>query len=324
MDTTPERLHGFHDAHPPVDDFRADVLDGLTRPDQKVLFPKYLYDTAGSHLFDRICGLPEYYPTRTEMAILRERLPAIREAVADADTLVEIGSGSTAKIRLMLDGLDRLRRYVPVDISRGHLVESARSLAVDHPDLEVLPVCADFTRLDTVPRDLLRGRPMAFFPGSTIGNFEPGDAVQLLAACAAFIGTGARLVIGADLVKDREVLRRAYDDSLGVTAAFNRNLLARIQRELGGDLDPDAFAHEARWNAARSRIEMHLVATRPVTAQVAGQRITVAEGESIHTESSHKFTLRGFQDLAAEGGFRPVDCWTDPEDLFSVHLLEVG
>ncbi|NBC32188.1 MAG: L-histidine N(alpha)-methyltransferase [Alphaproteobacteria bacterium] len=314
----PEELDGFHD-HDADGAFLDDVLHGLAQP-QKWLPCKYLYDAAGSQLFDRICELPSYYPTRTEQAILSDRRHDIARLAGPGTALVELGSGSSVKVRTLLDALESPAAYVPIDISRTHLLAAAADLAGDHPGLPVVPVCADYTRPFALPPEAA-GRRLGFFPGSTIGNLEPEDARAFLAGVAETLEPGAGFVIGVDLKKDPAILHPAYDDPEGVTAAFNLNLLARINRELGGDFDRDGFVHEARWNDAAGRIEMHLVSRAAQTVLIAGHVFTFQDGESIHTESSHKHTLAGFRALAERAGWSPVAAWTDPDGLFSVHYL---
>ncbi|MBB2960733.1 L-histidine N(alpha)-methyltransferase [Methylobacterium sp. R2-1] len=300
--------------------FLADVWDGLGAS-PKALPAKYFYDAAGSALFEQITALPEYYPTRTELGILDERGPDIAALLPEGAALVEFGSGSTAKLRRLLRHLPGLSAYLPVDVSGDFLREQAETLRGDFPDLTVEPVVADFTRPFTLPEGF-KGRALAgFFPGSTIGNFEPGEAAHLLDVFGRILGTGAMLVLGVDLVKDRAVLEAAYDDAAGVTAAFNLNLITRINRELDGEIDPDSFAHRAFFNEAASRIEMHLVSRRAQTVRVAGRSFAFAEGESIHTENSYKYTLDGFRALAARAGWASLEAWTDPDGLFSLHAL---
>lgn len=300
--------------------FLADVWDGLAAA-PKTLPAKYFYDAAGSALFEEITVLPEYYPTRTELGILDARGPEIAALLPEGAALVEFGSGSTVKLRRLLRHLPGLSAYVPVDVSETFLHAQAETLRGDFPGLAVRPVAADFTRPFALPPGLSEGPLAGFFPGSTIGNFEPGEAARLLDVFGRILGEGATLVIGVDLAKDRAVLEAAYDDAAGVTAAFNFNLLHRINRELGGDIDPASFAHRAVFNAEASRIEMHLVSRRAQTIRVGGRSFAFAEGESIHTENSYKYTLPGFRALAARAGWAPVMAWTDPSGLFSVHAL---
>lgn len=300
--------------------FLADVWDGLGAS-PKVLPAKYFYDAAGSALFEQITVLPEYYPTRTELGILDARGPEIAALLPEGAALVEFGSGSTAKLRRLLRHLPGLSAYLPVDVSGEFLREQAVTLRGDFLDLAVEPVVADFTRPFALPEGFENRALAGFFPGSTIGNFEPGEAARLLDVFGRILGAGATLVLGVDLVKDRSVLEAAYDDAAGVTAAFNLNLLHRINRELDGEIDPDAFVHRAFFNEAASRIEMHLVSRRAQSVRVAGRGFAFAEGESIHTENSYKYTLDGFRALAARAGWASVEAWTDRDGLFSVHAL---
>ncbi|MDV2984629.1 UNVERIFIED_CONTAM: L-histidine N(alpha)-methyltransferase [Methylobacteriaceae bacterium AG10] len=320
--TIDPRLTKTSPAAPITEDglFLADVWNGLGAS-PKALPAKYFYDAAGSGLFEQITALPEYYPTRTELGILDERGPEIAALLPKGAALVEFGSGSTAKLRRLLRHLPELSAYLPVDVSGEFLREQAETLRGDFPDLAVEPVVADFTRPFALPEGF-EGRPLAgFFPGSTIGNFEPCEAARLLDVFGRILGAGATLVLGVDLVKDRAVLEAAYDDAAGVTAAFNLNLITRINRELDGEIDPSTFAHRAFFNAAASRIEMHLVSRRAQTVRVAGRNFGFAAGETIHTENSYKYTLDGFRALAARAGWSPVEAWTDRDGLFSVHAL---
>lgn len=305
------------------DPFLADVLDGLSRP-CKALPCKYFYDREGSALFDAICELEEYYPTRTETAILRRHAAGIAALAGPRTAVVELGSGSSVKVRLLLDALEAPAAYVPVDISREHLLAAAARLAADYPGLTVVPVAADYVQGFPLPPVAPPERTLAFFPGSTIGNFDPFDAAAFLGRLARRLGRGGRLLVGVDLKKRREVLEAAYDDARGVTAAFNLNLLARINRELGGSFDLDGFAHRAFYDADLGRIEMHLVSCRAQTASVAGRRFRFAEGESIHTENSWKYTLPEFAQLAAGAGWTTVRSWTDEGALFGVLWLEAA
>lgn len=300
--------------------FERDVVEGLTAP-RKTLPPKYFYDARGSALFEAITRLPEYYPTRTEMALLRRHGAEMAAPVAPGAGLVEFGSGSSAKVRALLAHLDRPALYVPVDVSAEYLAAEAEQLRRDVPWLRTVPLAADFTEAFALPPEA-DGLPLlGFFPGSTIGNFEPADAARLLARFGAVLGAGAGLLVGVDLVKDPATLRAAYDDAAGVTAAFNLNLLARINRELGADLDLDGFAHRALYDEARQRIEMHLVSRRAQTARIGPVRVAFAEGETIHTENSYKYTADGFVRLAQGACWDGAGLWTDPAGLFSVHAL---
>ncbi len=312
----------FHDEHPPLEDFRAAVLAGLRQP-QKSLPSKFFYDARGSALFDDITTLDEYYPTRTEIALLRDHAADMKALTDPGCQLIEFGSASSAKIRILLKTFSDLAAYVAIDISRDHLLRSADALAADFPHIQVMAVCADYTRLSDLPaaaRVAGAGR-IGFFPGSSIGNFTPEQAVAFLAQIAGMVAGGA-LIIGVDLKKDAATLDAAYNDSRGVTAAFNLNVLARINRELGGNIDLAGFAHKAFYAEAPGRIEMHLVSRRHQTIHIAGQAIDFAEGESIHTENSYKYGAEEFRDIAVKAGFTPRRLWTDARDLFSIHYLE--
>jgi len=304
----------------PISDFEADVLAGLSCT-PKSIPAKHFYDEEGSRLFEEITELEEYYPTRTEIGLLTTAAPEIAPYISEGATLVEFGSGASTKTRLILDAAPQTAVYVPVDISEEALAAAAASINADYPNLIVAPLAGDFTQNIDLP-EAAKGRPRTgFFPGSTIGNFEHDDAVAFMAAARRLLRSGAQFVVGVDLVKDEGVLVRAYDDARGVTAAFNKNLLARMNRELGADFDPDAFAHRAIWNAEKSRIEMHLVSLRDQTAHVAGRAFRFAAGETIHTENSHKFTPDGFEALAREAGWRALARWISPEPAFAVFLI---
>ena len=303
--------------------FLADALHGL-RQAQKTLPCKYFYDTEGSKLFDQICTLPEYYPTRTELGILRARAGEMADCLGPETLLIEYGSGSSVKTRLLLDRLVRPSAYVPVDISREHLFESALALRLDYPGLAVLPVCADFSAPFALPRTPPPdARRAVYFPGSTIGNFSEAGAVALMAGVARLVGPGGAFLVGADLVKEPRVLERAYDDAEGVTAAFNRNLLARMNRELDADFDLRRFRHRALWAPAASRVEMHLVSEGPQVVHLGGAEIHFAAGESICTEHSHKYTIPSFARLARRAGLAVRRVWIDRAQSFSVQYLEV-
>lgn len=319
----PPGLAEFVDYGHDADTFGVDVIAGLAAT-RKAIPPKYFYDERGSRLFDAICRLPEYYPTRTEMALLRAHAAEMAALMGPEACLVEFGCGSLTKVRVLLDAAPDLAAFVPIDISRDHLVASATALAEDHPDVAVAAVCADFTRPIALPDVARRRRRIGFFPGSTIGNFEPEDALAFLKTAAAQIGPGGGLLIGVDLVKDEDVLTAAYNDRDGVTAAFNLNLLSRINRDLAGSFEPRHFRHRAFWNGAASRVEMHLVSQRPQRVHVAGRAFAFEDAETIHTENSYKYTVETFQALAARAGFSPRQVWTDPDRLFSLHFLDVA
>ncbi len=302
--------------------FMHDVVTGLSAQ-PKWMAAKHFYDAEGSRLFERIMELPEYYPTRSEMQALRAHAAAIAALIPEGAALVEFGSGSTAKIRLLLEAAPHIAAYVPVDISADYLEEQARELRRDFPRLKVLPVAADFTRPFELPLGVRKLARVGFFPGSTIGNFEPLAAVAFLRNAARILGSGASLIIGVDLVKDEHVLNAAYNDKAGVTAAFNLNLLARINREAGGDFDVSAFSHRAFFNTVRERIEMHLVSRKQQRVTVGGETFDFAPGETIHTENSYKYSRAGFRDLARQAGWLEEALWTDEAGNFSVRVLKV-
>ncbi|TCT07758.1 L-histidine N(alpha)-methyltransferase [Aquabacter spiritensis] len=300
-------------------EFRADVVAGLSAP-RKTLAAKYFYDAEGSRLFDRICGLPEYYPTRTELDILRREAGAIAHRAGKNARLVEFGAGSLVKVRILLDALDLPAAYVPIDISADHLMEAAQALARDYPALDVVPLVGDFTRRVALPQ-IDGQRTVGFFPGSTIGNFTPSEARRFLVEARLTLGTGALLVLGVDLKKDVRRLEAAYDDAEGVTAAFNLNLLARINRELDGNFDLDRFAHAALFNEEESRIEMHLVSRADQIVRAADRTFRFAAGETIHTENSYKYASEDVAELARAAGWHTEQVWTDAQTLFGVFLL---
>ena len=313
-----DAAHGA-DAHV-TSDFEADVLAGLARP-QKTVPPKYFYDAEGSRLFEAITELAEYYPTRTEIALLRQIAPEIGALISPRAALVEFGSGASVKTRTLLDAAPQLGVYVPIDISRAALDEAAAAIRRAYPKLVVAPLLEDFTRALLLPA-AAQGRPVSgFFPGSTIGNFTPDQAQAFLAGARTLLGPGSRFLVGIDVVKDERVLVAAYDDALGVTAAFNKNLLARINRELDADFDLEAFAHRAVWNAAESRMEMHLESLKPQQVRVADRTFGFAAGETIHTENSYKFTVEGFAALAEKAGWTLEASWLSAEPAFAVVSL---
>ncbi len=303
-----------------VGEFALDLMGALsTKPHS--ISPKYFYDEPGSLLFDRICELPEYYPTRTELGILRDAAADIAAHMGPRAEIVEFGAGSLRKVRLLLDAMDRPARYLPIDISGEHLSRSAASLQRDYPGLDVQPVVADYTQRLLLPAPLPgAGRRVGFFPGSTIGNFTPAEALHFLQVAGQVLRGGA-LLLGADLIKEPAVLHAAYNDSQGVTAAFNLNLLARANRELGTRFVLEQFAHCAFYNAPQQRIVMHLVSRRRQKIALGGECYELEEGESLHTENSYKFTIDSLRALAMRAGFRPGPVWTDENRLFSVHWL---
>ncbi|MDY7097759.1 MAG: L-histidine N(alpha)-methyltransferase [Pseudomonadota bacterium] len=300
--------------------FRADVLDGLSQP-QKAVPARWLYDDAGSQLFEDITQLPEYYPTRAETEILEARGRDFVKRIGEDRAVVEFGSGSSVKTPLLLKAIDPAA-YVPLDISGDFLRASAQELGQKFPGLPVYPVEADFMRRVELPQQIAQMPKLGFFPGSTIGNMVARSAVDLLRNMRETLGEGAKLLIGMDLIKDEDVLLAAYDDAAGVTGEFNLNLARRINAELKGDIPVDALVHEARWNDEHSRIEMHLVATRAMVFTVAGKNFAMAKGESIHTENSHKFSRRTANMLLLAGGWEPEMRWLDSEDRFSLILAE--
>lgn len=300
--------------------FAADMVEGLSST-PKATPPKWFYDAEGSALFGQITQLPEYYPTRTELALLADIGGEVARAVGPGRAVVEYGSGSGDKAALLLSALKDPAAYVCVEIDPDAARATAELVAARFPGLPTRGVAGDFTALDAHTPAGPKGARLGFFPGSTIGNFDPADAAVLLADMREHLGRGSKLLLGVDLVKDAGVLEAAYDDAAGVTAAFNRNLLVRANRELDAGFDLDAFAHEARWNAEESRIEMHLRVVRQTTATIDGLRFDFAEGETIHTESSYKYTPDRVGDLAEIGGWTMEQLWTDPKGWFALALL---
>lgn len=308
------------DLQSPIDDVHAMVLAGL-HASPKRLPCKLLYDERGSELFQQICELPEYYPTRTELSIMRDFVDEMAEVIGPDVLLIEFGSGAGVKCRLLLDALERPGGYVPIEISREILLRSAEELRELYPDLPIHPVCADYTRPFDLPSDVNGHRRVAYFPGSTIGNFKPKAARQFLAQSRTLVGKDGGMLLGVDLAKDVDVLRAAYNDEQGVTAAFNLNLLLRVNRELGADFKPDHFSHQARWNDQLGRIEMHLVSDCGQQVRINGTTVFFEAGESIHTENSYKRTPEQFEQIAREAGWRTARTWTDPRNWFSVQYL---
>ena len=300
--------------------FRADVLNGLAEPIPAIP-ARWLYDRRGSELFDAITKLPTYYPTRTETALMSSKMPEISAAIGEVGAVVEFGAGSQTKTPLVLRAVHP-RAFVPIDISGDYLRDSATIVDQEHDHIDVFPVVADFTRPFDLPPQIDGLARLGFFPGSTIGNFVPRSATDLLRHFRAILGTGSKLLIGMDRIKPVERLIAAYDDPEGVTAAFNLNLLHRINRELGADIPVDGFVHEARWNDMLSRIEMHLVATRDVEFAIDGRHFGFCKGETIHTENSHKYGPRGGRVLLLAGGWTPIGEWTDEARDFTVIVAE--
>lgn len=302
--------------------FLEDVLEGLSKP-QKTLPCQYFYDHAGSELFEQITELPEYYPTRTEISILEKNAPDIAQALGPDVLLVEYGAGASTKTRILIEALQQPKGYVPIDVSEAFLLETAELLRQEYPSLPVYPIVGDFMLELGIPSGL-DGHPVGLFPGSTIGNLDDGEIDQFLRASRALLGPDSHFLIELDLRKSPEVLVPAYDDVAGVTAAFNLNLLTRINRELGADFDLNGFQHEAIWNDAQSRIEMHLRSLKPQTVFVGPHRITFSEGETIHTENSRKFDLERFLNLAEATGWALTERWTDAQNYFAIVMLSAS
>lgn len=311
---------GFLDLEPTEESFREAVIQGLGAP-RKSIPCKFLYDSHGSALFEAICDLPEYYPTRTEMALLARHAGDIAALIGRDCQLIEFGSGASRKVRLLLDALERPAAYLPVDIAREPLLRAAAEVARDYPEIPVTAVCADYGAGMPLPAPPRGGRRVAFFPGSTIGNLRRPEAQGFLSSCAALLRNGGALVVGVDLKKDPATLNAAYNDSQGITASFSLNLLSRINRELDGDFDLDGFRHLAFYNEEAGRIEIYLESLRAQTVHVTGVAVELAAGERIHIEDSCKYTVPEFQALAQAAGFVPQAAWTDPQALFSVHYL---
>ena len=314
----------FFDLAPGEESFRDAVIAGLSRAPKSVPC-KFFYDARGSALFEAICEVPEYYLTRAEMAILETCAGAIAERIGPHCRLIELGSGASRKVRLLLDALEAPAAYVPVDISRDFLRDAASSIAGDFPDLQIAAVCADYTRPFELPR--LPGPPgkrVGFFPGSTIGNFEPEGVVAFLTHCGHLLGPGAEMLIGVDLKKDKPILDAAYNDAAGLNAAFNLNLLHRISRELDSDIEISNFEHVAFYNPDEGRVELYIRSLKAQSTTIAGRRVSFGAGELVHTENSYKYAIPEFRDLAARAGFDALDTWTDRDGLFSVHYFRRG
>lgn len=329
MLTTPERQRRlgeprvvFHDFEPSPERFLDAVMRGLAAA-PKAIPCRFLYDERGSQLFDAICEQPEYYPTRAELRILNQRAAEIADLIGPGAQLIELGSGSSRKVRLLLEAMAEPAAYVAIDISREQLREAARRVARRHPRLEVHAICADYQQPFALPSIGRAGRRAAFFPGSTIGNFERAAARDFLRIWSRRLGPGGAMIVGVDLKKSAAILDAAYDDAAGVTAAFSRNLLVRANRELGADFVPDRFVHEARYDPAKGCVEIHLRSLDRQSVRLGGATYDFAAGERLHVENSHKYEVEEFADLARSAGFRPRACWTDPQGLFSVHVLDV-
>jgi dimethylhistidine N-methyltransferase len=323
-DDSPNRLAAFHDLEPALEDFGAAVIAGLAST-PKTLPCKFFYDQKGSQIFDQICDLAEYYPTRTEIGLLEAKSAEMAELFGPACHVIEFGSGSSVKIRILLGALDAPAGYTALDISRDHLLQAAESLAVAYPDVPVAAVCADFTRPFDLP-DVFEGaaRRLGFFPGSSIGNFTRVEAAGFLEASRKILtGPDAGFLVGVDLRKDPAILNAAYNDAKGVTAAFNLNLLTRANRELGADFDLDGFRHHAFYNEDEGRVEMHLISTRAQEVSIGERRFSFVADETIHTENSYKYAPEEFQDIARTAGYRAERLWIDENQLFSLHYLLV-
>jgi dimethylhistidine N-methyltransferase len=305
-----------------TNEFAADVLAGLTAMPKR-LSPKYFYDRVGSELFERITELPEYYLTRCDVGILTEHAEDIAKLIPKGAALIEFGSGSSAKTRILLSRAKSLSAYVPVDISAEFLHQQTDTLRREYSSVAMVPVIADFAKPFQLPPAVEKRPRVGFFPGSTIGNFEPHEAARVLHTAARVLGKAAVFVVGVDLVKDTRILQKAYNDAAGITARFNLNLLARINRELGGNFDLASFEHHAFFNRERSRIEMHLASLKRQRVRVLGECIDFRAGETIHTENSYKYSVDSFRALARGAGWTPTAVWTDPKEYFSVHVLRL-
>ena len=313
----------YHDLGPDTGDFRRDVIAGLSRA-RKSLSPKYFYDDHGAQLFEAICDLPEYYVTRTELSLLQDRVQEMTRLLGPDCVLIEYGSGSGRKTRVLVEALSPAA-YVPIDISAAQLESWSADLAREFPGIAVVAVCADYSRPLALPGiDRFREqRRVIYFPGSTIGNFTVPEALAFLKNARSVARPGGAMLVGVDLKKDPTVLQAAYDDAQGVTAEFNLNLLVRINRELGASIDTSTFRHRAIYNEQLGRVEMHLESQCDQELSIAGRTFTFRRGETIHTESSYKYTIAGFQELARNAGFAPQTWWTDPQEFFSIHYLAV-
>jgi dimethylhistidine N-methyltransferase len=314
----------FHDFHPDTENLLSDVLSGLAQP-RKTLAPKYFYDARGSELFEAICALPEYYPTRTELAMMQACAGEMAALMGPQCLLIEYGAGSGRKTRVLIDAVAPVA-YMAIDISRTALKKCATELASAYPAVRLAAVCADYSRPLQLPKldGINERRRVIYFPGSTIGNFTRQEALAFLRQAHAVAGPGGAMLVGVDLKKDPARLHAAYNDAQGITAAFNVNLLTRINRELGGNFDVAAFEHHAFYDADEGRIEMHLRSRRDQQVNVAGKAFHFAAGETIHTENSCKYSIDEFRQLAREAGFSPDHCWTDTGQLFSVHFLAIA
>ncbi|OAI89613.1 dimethylhistidine N-methyltransferase [Exiguobacterium sp. KKBO11] len=309
-----------YDLYTPQQNMRLEVIEGLMR-EQKVLPAKYFYDHIGSQLFEQITQQPEYYPTRTELAILEQHRAEIARSIGDVHTLIEYGSGSSRKIQMLLETFTHLDTYMPIDISKDFLMESARQLSERYPALHIKAVCGDYSQSISLPVEEAQKR-VIFFPGSTIGNFEPEEAMRFLRHSSRILETGDGFLIGVDLKKSVDVLERAYNDVAGVTAAFNLNMLTHLNQMLEGTFNVTRFEHHAFYNEEKGRIEMHLRSQLDQLVQVGDVTVPFKQGETIHTENSYKYSKEEFETLALKSGFHPVNCWIDDDERFSVHYLE--
>lgn len=312
----------FHETKLDATEPKKELIRGLQNS-KKYIPAKFFYDEKGSNLFDKITITPEYYPTRTEKSILTNKAADIADTIGAGCTLIEPGSGSSEKVRLLLDSL-LPNCYVPMDISRDYLYKVSQQLALEYPALRVDAVCSDYTAEMVVPNSIPKTKRVAFYPGSTIGNFDPEDAREFLSQIRNMVGDDGGLLIGVDLEKDKHILDAAYNDADGYTEAFNLNILNNVNSHLGTEIDSSLFTHYARYNQEMSRIEMHLVSTASQQLSVADIQLEFFDGESIHTENSYKFTVDSFQKLAQAAGFTAAKVWTDDEELFSVHYLKAA
>lgn len=311
----------FYDYHPAQADLLDEVIQGMESSPRSIA-PKFFYDEKGSQLFDAICETSEYYPTRTEIKILEQNIDEIAEHVGEDCLLIEPGSGSSQKVRVMLDVINP-KAYMPLDISKDYLKLAAEDVAAEYPWLEVHAACVDYTSPFPLPPCHEKARKVAFFPGSSIGNFDPEHAVEFLTNLAHMLEADGGLLIGVDLKKNKDILHAAYNDNDGITAAFNENLLTRISDELDANFDSEKFHHHAFYNEKLGRIEMHLVSDETHTVSIGEHDFEFKKDETIHTESSYKYTINEFQSLAKKAGFEPVNVWTDPNNLFSIHYFEI-
>lgn len=312
----------FYDQHPQQADFQEDIIQGLSAAEPYIL-SKYFYDEVGSRLFEKICKTQEYYPTRTEVSIIRNNIDDLVKNLGKECWLIEPGSGDSHKVRILLDALQPIA-YLPIDISRRYLQDEAKKLAAEFTWLNVHAICADFTSKLQLPYAVRSENRVAFFPGSTIGNFLPEQAQSVLNEIKMMLGEQGGLLIGVDLIKDKAILNAAYNDKNGFTAQFNKNLLSRINRDLSADFNLDQFEHHAFYNEEKNRIEMHLVSLQQQQVHVAAEVFTFNKGQSILTEYSHKYSVKSFQALALKAGFKTLKTWVDDAGLFSVHYLRIA